>query len=67
MVPVHNKDRKVGLEKLLEKVETAAHGSPELDSEFAKIFPPASYNVTASIDAVIRLIESELAGWWWTA
>jgi hypothetical protein len=56
----------VSLEKLLEKIEAAQIGSPELDREFAKIFPSAPRNVTASIDSVIELIETELPGWWWT-
>ena len=54
------------LEKLLEKVETAPDGSPDLDNEFTKAFPSAQHNITNSIDAVIRLIETELPGWWWT-
>ena len=57
-VRMHNEDRILDLEKLLEKVETAPTGSPELDSEFAKAFPSAQHNVTNSIDAVIRLIET---------
>jgi hypothetical protein len=55
-----------GLKKLLRKVEIASDGSPELDSEFASIFPSAPANVTRSIDALVRLIETELPGWWWT-
>jgi hypothetical protein len=54
------------LKKLLLKVESAPIGSPELDREFASMFPSAPENVTCSIDAVARLIETELPGWWWT-
>ena len=54
------------LEKLLQKVETAPNGSLKLDNEFATAFPSAPRNVTRSVDAVIRLIEAELPGWWWT-
>jgi hypothetical protein len=54
------------LEKLLKKVEAARVGSPELDTEFAEVFPSAPHNVTTSIDAVVQLIETELSGWWWT-
>ena len=41
-------------------------GSPELDNEFANIFPSAPAGVSRSIDALVRLIETELPGWWWT-
>ena len=54
------------LKKLLRKVEVAAEGSPELDREIARVFPSASANVSRSIDALVRLIETELPGWWWT-
>jgi len=54
------------LEQLLRKVEAASEGTPELDGEFAKIFSKAPPNVSTSIDAVARLFESELPGWWWT-
>jgi hypothetical protein len=54
------------LERLLDKVEVAAEGSLELDREFAQVFPKTPFNVSTSIDAVVRLIESELPGWWWT-
>ena len=54
------------LGKLLRKVEATPHGTPELDAEFAKVFPSAPANVTRSIDAVVQLVESELPGWWWT-
>jgi hypothetical protein len=54
------------LEQLLEKVEAAAEGTPELDREFAEVFSKSPLNVSTSIDAVARLIESELPGWWWT-
>ena len=54
------------LKKLLRKVMMASAGSPKLDSEFAKIFPSAPPNVSRSIDALVRLIETELPGWWWT-
>ena len=52
------------LEQLLQKVEAA--GTPELDREFAEVFSKAPHNVSTSIDAVARLMESELPGWWWT-
>jgi hypothetical protein len=55
----------VDLRRLLQKVESAPTGSPELDSEFVRTFPSASPNVTRSIDAAARLIEAELPGWWW--
>ena len=51
---------------LLQKVEIASDGSPELDNEFANIFPSAPAGVSRSIDALVRLIETELPGWWWT-
>jgi hypothetical protein len=54
------------LKKFLRKVELASEGSPELDSDFASIFPSAPTNVTRSIDALVRMIEIELPGWWWT-
>ncbi len=54
------------LETLLGKIEAAPIGTPELDSEFASMFPSAPLDVTRSIDAVVRLIEGELPGWWWT-
>jgi hypothetical protein len=54
------------LGELLRRVETAPNGTPELDSEFASVFPSAPTEVTRSIDAAARLIESELPGWWWT-
>jgi hypothetical protein len=57
--------RKVDLRKLLHQVETAPSGSPELDSEFKSTFRSVPPNVTRSIDAAARLIETELPGWWW--
>jgi hypothetical protein len=57
--------RKVDLRKLLHQVETAAIGSPELDGEFENTFRSIPPNVTRSIDAAARLIETELPGWWW--
>ena len=57
--------KKVDLRKLLQKVETAHIGSPELDSEFMSTFRSAPPNVTHSIDAAVKLIETELPGWWW--
>jgi hypothetical protein len=54
------------LEELLRKAESAPQGTPELDNEFAAVFPSATSKVTSSIDAVARLIENELPGWWWT-
>ena len=55
----------MNLRKLLQKVETASAGSPELDADFLGTFPSAPPNVSRSIDAVVQLIESELPGWWW--
>ena len=55
----------MNLRKLLQKVETARVGSPELDREFVSTFHTAPPNVTRSIDAAVRLIEAELPGWWW--
>ncbi len=59
----HNSDagsqrmtKKVDLRKLLQKVETAHIGSPELDSEFMSTFHSASPNVSSSIDAAVKLI-----------
>jgi hypothetical protein len=57
--------KKVDLRKLLQKVETAHIGSPELDSEFTNTFQSAPPHVTRSIDAAVKLIETELPGWWW--
>jgi hypothetical protein len=54
------------LEKLLRKVEKAPKGTPALDRHFKGAFPTAPRNVTSSIDAAVRLIETELPGWWWT-
>ena len=53
------------LRKLLHRVETASSGSFELDSEFESTFRSVPPNVTRSIDAAARLIETELPGWWW--
>ena len=53
------------LRKLLQKVEAAPSGSPELDSEFESTFRLAPPCVTRSIDAAAWLIETELPGWWW--
>jgi hypothetical protein len=55
----------VDLRKLLQKVEAARVGSPELDNEFVSTFRSVPPNVTRSIDAAVRLIETELPGWWW--
>jgi len=55
----------VDLRRLLQKVESARVGSPELDNEFVSTFRSAPPNVTRSIDAAIRLIQAELPGWWW--
>jgi hypothetical protein len=54
------------LRELLRKIETAPNGTAELDSESASVFPSAPRNVTRSIDAAVRLIESVLPDWWWT-
>jgi hypothetical protein len=54
------------LKELLRQVETARSGTAELDGTFASVFPSAPRKVTRSIDAAVRLIESELPGWWWT-
>ena len=53
------------LRKLLQKVETAPIGSPELDSELESTFRSVPSHVTRSIDAAARLIETELPGLWW--
>ena len=53
------------LRKLLQKVEAAPSGSPELDSEFEGTFRSALPCVTRSIDAAAWLIETEFPGWWW--
>jgi hypothetical protein len=53
------------LRKLLHKVETATAGSPELDREFVNAFRSCPPNVTRSIDAAVRLTETELPNWWW--
>jgi hypothetical protein len=53
------------LKTLLQKLEETSDGSRELDVEIKKVFPSAPDNVTRSIDAVARLIETELPGWWW--
>jgi len=55
----------VDLRKLLQKVEAAPSGSPELDSEFESTFRSAPPCVTRSIDAAAWLIEAELPGWLW--
>jgi hypothetical protein len=54
------------LEALSQKIEVISQGTPQLDRDFATVFPSAPPNVTCSIDAAARLIESELPGWWWT-
>jgi hypothetical protein len=56
----------IRLKKLLAKVETTHDGSPELDREIAIAFPCAPPKVSRSIDVVIKVIEEELPGWWWT-
>jgi hypothetical protein len=55
----------VDLRKLLQKVDAAPSGSPELDSEFESTFRSVPPWVTRSIDAAAWLIETELPGWWW--
>jgi hypothetical protein len=60
------KEMREDLEQLLQKVEAAPEGTPELDREFIEIFSKAPPDVSTSINAVMRLIESELPGWWWT-
>jgi hypothetical protein len=62
---VSEDDKEVDLRRLLQKVETARVGSPELDNEFVSAFRLAPPNVTRSVDAAVRLIEAELPGWWW--
>ena len=57
--------RKVDLRRLLHRVERAPIGSPELDNELESTFPSVPSQVTRSIDAAARLIETELPGWWW--
>jgi hypothetical protein len=49
----------------MQKLEKKSDGSPELDVEIKKVFPSVLDNVSRSIDAVARLIETELPGWWW--
>ena len=63
---VDRSQRIADLKALLRNVETAAEGSPDVDREFARIFPTVPRNVSRSIDALVRLIETELPGWWWT-
>ena len=58
--------RSQNLKKLLRKVEVSAEGSPELEREIARVFPSAPADVSRSIDALVKLIETELPGWWWT-
>ena len=53
------------LKKLLRQVHMH-DGSPELDRKIISAFPSAPPNVSRSIDAVVKLIETELPGWWWT-
>jgi hypothetical protein len=55
----------VDLRKLLQKVEAASSGSPELDSEFESTFRSTPPCVTRSIDAAAWLIETEFPGWLW--
>jgi hypothetical protein len=52
-------------EELVQKVEFAPAGSPELDRDFVNAFRSAPPNVTRSIDAAVQLIGAELSGWWW--
>lgn len=52
----------MNLRKLLRKVEGASSGTPELDSEFAAVFPSAPRKVTRSIDAAVQLITREHPG-----
>lgn len=56
----------MNLGKLLRRVEIASSGTPELDREFAAVFPSAPRKITRSIDAAAQLIATELPGWWWT-
>src|SRR5262245_63084743 len=66
LTPTREQSRQIAaLKNLLRKVMMASAGSPKLDREFAKIFPSAPPNVSRSIDALVRLIETE-PGWWWT-
>jgi hypothetical protein len=58
----HGRRPIVNLRKLLQKVESASAGSPELDGDFLSTFPSAPPNVSRSIDAAVQLIESELPG-----
>jgi hypothetical protein len=48
------KEIRKDLEQLLQKVEAAPEGTPELDREFAEIFSKAPPDVSTSIDAVVR-------------
>ena len=53
------------LHDLLDKVSSATVGSVEFDKDIIAAFPTASNGITKSIDAIVRLIETELPGWWW--
>ena len=65
-VPSAKRGRSISLlRSLLEKVKSASIGSAELDKEIIAAFPTASDGITKSIDSMVRLIETELPGWWW--
>src|SRR5262245_25288165 len=54
------------LRRLLAKVEASRSGSRELDDDIAVLFPSAPSEVSQSIDAVVKLIATELPTWWWS-
>jgi len=53
------------LHNLLQKVNSTPVDSAELDKDIIAAFPTAFDGITKSIDAIVRLIETELPGWWW--
>jgi len=54
------------LQRLLAKVEASRSGSRKLDEDIATLFPSAPSEVSQSIDAVVKLIATELPNWWWS-
>jgi hypothetical protein len=50
------------LHNLLQKVNSTPVDSAELDKDIIAAFPTAFDGITKSIDAIVRLIETELAG-----
>jgi hypothetical protein len=53
------------LHNLLQKVNSTPVDSAELGKDIIAAFPTAFDGITKSIDAIVRLIETELPGWWW--